>query len=58
LTLQKKLPGRGLEVQEIWEEGGGGAKTLAIGLGVWIFLGITQCKNILKETLATERFEK
>ena len=51
--------GRGLQVQEIREEGG--SKTLAIrrgGGGGCGFFGITQCKNILKETLATERFEK
>jgi len=36
--------GRGLEVQEIREEGGG-AKTPAILGGVWIFSGITHCRD-------------
>ena len=33
--------GRGLEVQEIQEQGGGGQKLLPSVGGVWIFSGIT-----------------
>ena len=36
--------GRGLEVQEIQEEGGGQKLLPSVG-GVWIFSGITQCQN-------------
>ena len=39
--------GRGLEVQEIREEGG--SKTLALRRGVWIFSGITQCTNYVNQ---------
>ena len=48
--------GRGLEVQEIQEEGGGGQKLLPSVGGVWIFSGITHFLFVVPYSMFSIQF--